>query len=100
MNWRELTQAPLVCIGGAIASRIAVYCEATRGETLVLTLCGMGSGLAAFFNQPIGGALFALEATATHRAYTMYSSPRGTSNVAIGARLNMQMVPRCARRSW
>ena len=54
-------EAPLVSIGGGIASFLCIQVDLSEAETLFVTMCGMGAGLAAFFGEPIGGALFACE---------------------------------------
>ena len=54
-------EAPLVAIGGGLASLLASVVEVTPAETLFITLSGMASGLAAFFGEPVGGAIFACE---------------------------------------
>lgn len=54
-------EAPLVQINGSVGSWIAGKLKLRLEETRVLTFCGMGAALAAFFGDPIGGPLFALE---------------------------------------
>ena len=54
-------EAPLVAIGGGLASLLAAVVEVSPAETLFITMCGMGAGLAAFFGEPVGGAIFACE---------------------------------------
>lgn len=54
-------EAPLVSIGGGLASLVAQFIDLSEAETLFVTMCGMGAGLAAFFGEPVGGALFACE---------------------------------------
>ncbi|MGD1903639.1 MAG: chloride channel protein [Geitlerinemataceae cyanobacterium] len=54
-------EAPLVQINGSIGSWIAQKLNLTLTSTRVLTFCGMGAALSAFFCDPIGGPLFALE---------------------------------------
>ena len=54
-------EAPLVSIGGGLASLVAMFVDLSEAETLFVTMCGMGAGLAAFFGEPVGGALFACE---------------------------------------
>jgi|GEM_PF-46510 len=47
--------------GGAIASQLARWCELSRPEQRLLVACGVGAGMAAAYNVPVGGALFAIE---------------------------------------
>lgn len=54
-------EAPLVSIGGGLASMVSLFIDLSEAETLFVTMCGMGAGLAAFFGEPLGGALFACE---------------------------------------
>jgi len=54
-------EAPLVSIGGGLATWVSMYVDLSEAETLFVTMCGMGAGLAAFFGEPVGGALFACE---------------------------------------
>lgn len=48
-------------VGGAIASWLASVCGLSRGEQRVIVACGVGAGMAAAYNVPVGGALFAVE---------------------------------------
>ena len=59
-------EAPLVSIGGGLASFVSCYVDLSEAETLFITMCGMGAGLAAFFGEPVGGSLFALEVIHRH----------------------------------
>lgn len=54
-------EAPLVQINGSIGSWIAEKLNLTLENMRVMTFCGMGAALAAFFGDPIGGPMFALE---------------------------------------
>lgn len=54
-------EAPLVQINGSLGSWIAEKLKLSIKGMRVLTFCGMGAALAAFFGDPIGGPLFALE---------------------------------------
>merc|ERR1719454_964014 len=54
-------EAPLVSIGGGLASFVSLFVDLSEAETLFVTMCGMGAGLAAFFGEPVGGAIFACE---------------------------------------
>lgn len=47
--------------GGALASRIAQRSRLSRAEGRLLVACGVGAGMAAAYNVPVGGALFAVE---------------------------------------
>ena len=91
-------EAPLISIGGGLASQYALWCGLSEAETLILTMCGMGAGLAAFFGDPVGGALFACEVL--HRQGLEYYEavvPTITaglaSNLAFRAILNIESTP-------
>ena len=47
--------------GAALASKLADLARLPRAERRLLVACGAGAGLAAVYNVPLGGALFALE---------------------------------------
>ena len=47
--------------GAAIAARLSAWTKMTPAQQRVLVACGAGAGLAAAYNVPFGGALFALE---------------------------------------
>lgn len=48
-------------LGAAIASRLGVWRRLTTGHLRLLVACGAGAGMAAVYNVPLGGALFACE---------------------------------------
>ncbi len=48
-------------VGGALASQLAQWSRLSRAEQRVLVACGVGAGMAAAYNVPVGGALFAIE---------------------------------------
>ncbi|MEM9136367.1 MAG: chloride channel protein [Cyanobacteria bacterium P01_F01_bin.42] len=54
-------EAPLVQVNGSLGSLIADKLHLSIKSMRVMTFCGMGAALAAFFGDPIGGPLFALE---------------------------------------
>lgn len=54
-------EAPLVQVNGSLGSWIADKLNLRLKEMRILTFCGMSAALAAFFGDPIGGPLFALE---------------------------------------
>ena len=47
--------------GAAIASRLSAWAKMTPAQQRLLVACGAGAGMAAAYNVPFGGALFALE---------------------------------------
>lgn len=47
--------------GAAIAARLSSWAAMTPAQRRLLVACGAGAGMAAAYNVPFGGALFALE---------------------------------------
>ncbi|GAA4495292.1 chloride channel protein [Hymenobacter ginsengisoli] len=56
------TEAPISVTGSAIGSNAARVLRAGRRRRRLLTGCGAAAGIAAIFNAPIAGVLFAVEA--------------------------------------
>ncbi len=54
-------EAPIVSTGAAIGSRTAHDLRLSSKDTILLLACGTASGIAAIFNSPIAGIIFALE---------------------------------------
>ena len=54
-------EGPIIQIGSAMGSWIAQKIGLTPWQRIVLLACGAGAGIAATFNTPIGGVLFAVE---------------------------------------
>jgi len=54
-------EGPVIAIGGAIGSSIGQMFKLNEEQMKSLVGCGAAAGLAAVFNAPIGGALFAME---------------------------------------
>jgi len=54
-------ESPIKLAGGALASRIAQWGRLSPAEQRLLVACGVGAGMAAAYNVPVGGALFAVE---------------------------------------
>ncbi|MFQ5415129.1 MAG: chloride channel protein [Phycisphaerae bacterium] len=55
------TEGPIVQIGAAIGSSLGQYLHIPRRHMGVVAACGVAAGIAAIFNAPIAGVLFALE---------------------------------------
>jgi CIC family chloride channel protein len=58
-------EAPIVITGAAIGSNIARVLNLGYKERTLLLACGAASGIAAVFNSPIAGVIFALEVLLT-----------------------------------
>lgn len=54
-------EGPIVQIGSAIGSTIGQLCRVNTRRLKVFVACGAAGGIAATFNAPMGGVLFALE---------------------------------------
>ena len=55
------TEGPIIQIGAAIGSSFGQILRVKRSQMPVLVACGVAAGIAAIFNAPIAGVLFALE---------------------------------------
>ncbi|HEY4785567.1 MAG TPA: chloride channel protein [Bacteroidales bacterium] len=58
-------EAPIVITGSAIGSNIARALNLGYKERVLLLACGAASGIAAVFNSPIAGVIFAIEVLLT-----------------------------------
>jgi CIC family chloride channel protein len=54
-------EGPVVHLGGAVASSLSRFLALPRSETSILLAAGAGAGIAASFQAPLAGSLFALE---------------------------------------
>src|SRR2546423_11546511 len=54
-------EGPVVRLGGAVASSLSRFLALPRAETSLLLAAGAGAGIAASFQAPLAGSLFALE---------------------------------------
>ncbi len=54
-------EGPIIQIGSALGSTLGQIVRMSAGERIILVAAGAGSGIAATFNTPIGGVLFAIE---------------------------------------
>jgi chloride channel protein, CIC family len=59
-------EAPIAITGSAIGSNIARWFKLGYNERVILLACGAASGIAAVFNSPIAGVVFALEVLLTN----------------------------------
>lgn len=68
--------------GGAIASKLSAWAGLSPAETRLLVACGAGAGMAAVYNVPLGGALFALEVLVGTIALPLVPPALATSFIA------------------
>jgi len=54
-------EGPIIQIGSALGSTLGQVISMTAGQRITLVAAGAGAGIAATFNTPIGGVLFATE---------------------------------------
>jgi CIC family chloride channel protein len=54
-------EGPIMQIGSALASLLGRFLGMSPRERIILIACGTGGGVAATFNTPVGGVLFAIE---------------------------------------
>ncbi|MFT3683008.1 MAG: chloride channel protein [Ferruginibacter sp.] len=74
-------EAPIVATGSAIGSNIARISDFTYRERTLLIGCGAAAGIAAVFNAPIAGVIFAIEILLAE-AVVSYFIPLIISSVA------------------
>ena len=54
-------EGPIIQIGSALGSTLGQLIRMPAGQRITLVAAGAGAGIAATFNTPIGGVLFAIE---------------------------------------
>ena len=54
-------EAPIVATGSAVGSNLARITELNYRERTLLIACGAAAGIAAVFNAPVAGVIFAIE---------------------------------------
>ncbi len=77
-------EAPIVATGSAIGSNIARISDLNYRERTLLIGCGAAAGIAAVFNAPIAGVIFAIEVLLTDVVVVSYFIPLIISSV-VGA---------------
>ncbi|MDQ6992107.1 MAG: chloride channel protein [Mariprofundus sp.] len=66
-------EGPTVALGALLASEIGQRCGMNEQQLRILIGCGVAAGIAASFNTPIAGALFALEVILADYAIATFS---------------------------
>ncbi|MGN6436579.1 MAG: chloride channel protein [Agriterribacter sp.] len=74
-------EAPIVATGSAVGSNIARIHELNYRERTLLIACGAAAGIAAVFNAPIAGVIFAIEVLLTETVVVSYFIPLITASV-------------------
>ena len=54
-------EGPIIQIGSALGSTLGQVIRMPTGQRIILVAAGAGAGIAATFNTPIGGVMFAIE---------------------------------------
>jgi CIC family chloride channel protein len=54
-------EGPIIQIGSALGSTLGQFIRMPAGQRITLVAAGAGAGIAATFNTPIGGVMFAIE---------------------------------------
>ena len=54
-------EGPIIQIGSALGSTLGQIARMPSGQRIILVAAGAGAGIAATFNTPIGGVMFAIE---------------------------------------
>ncbi|MEI9912543.1 MAG: chloride channel protein [Bacteroidota bacterium] len=65
-------EAPIVATGSAIGSNTARISDLNYGERTLLIACGAAAGIAAVFNAPIAGVIFAIEVLLTETVVSYF----------------------------
>ena len=80
--------------GAAIAGKLAEWARLSPAQCRLLTACGAGAGMAAVYNVPFGGALFALEVLLGSLALPLVLPALATSLIATAvAWISLPMQP-------
>jgi len=70
-------------VGAALAGALAKYGKLSSSQRRLLVACGAGAGLAAVYNVPLGGALFAVEILLGSLSLSLVLPAMGTSLIAV-----------------
>jgi H+/Cl- antiporter ClcA len=71
-------------VGAALASSVSEWAQLPGWQRRLLVACGAGAGMAAVYNVPLGGALFALEVLLGTLALPLVLPALATSLIATG----------------
>lgn len=75
-------EGPMVQIGAALGSVVGQMLRLSEGQVSILVACGAAGGVAAAFNAPVAGAIFALEVIVADFSVNNFASVVVSSVVA------------------
>src|SRR4051794_24894147 len=92
-------EGPVVHLGGAVASSLSRFLALPRSDTSLLLAAGAGAGIAASFQAPLAGSLFALEIVLSDFDVRTFApvviacvTATATSRALLGGGTELQMV--------
>ena len=92
-------EGPVVHLGGAVAASLGRFLALPRREAAVLLACGAGAGIAASFQAPLAGAMFALEIVLADFSVSRFApivlscvTATATSRALLGGSTELQPV--------
>lgn len=92
-------EGPVVHLGGAVASSLSRFLALPRSETSMLLAAGAGAGIAASFQAPLAGSLFALEIVLSDFGVRTFApvvlacvTATATSRALLGGGTELRMV--------
>jgi H+/Cl- antiporter ClcA len=71
-------------VGALFASLLGGWARLPNSQRRLLVACGAGAGIAAVYNVPVGGALFALEVLLGSLSLSLVPAALATSLIAVG----------------
>jgi CIC family chloride channel protein len=87
-------EGPIIQIGASFGSMLGQICSMQTGQRITLVAAGAGAGIAATFNTPVGGVLFAAELMLTEISVdTFLPVAIATSTAAYVGHLFFGMEP-------
>lgn len=100
-------EGPIVQIGSSLGSAIGQLLKMSADRTRTLVACGAAGGIAATFNAPVAGVLFALEVVLAEFAVANFSTvvvsavtASVISQIFVGSEPAFSVPPYALRSSW
>ena len=99
-------EGPIIQIGSALGSTLGQVIQMPAGQRITLVAAGAGAGIAATFNTPIGGVMFAIELMMPEVSVDTFlpvALATGTATfigrLFFGVAAGLQRAARCRRSS-